>query len=167
MLTRIEFALRQIETSRMDTLKLLADLDDPDWLHQPFAGANHIVWQVGHLTVAEYGLTIGEVLGRSVRESPCFSIHFRGLFKRGSTLRPDASLYPTPAEMRGALNQTHLHVMHELRRISDKQLDDPCEFGHPLANTKLEALHLCARHEAIHAGQIAMIRRSLSKPPIR
>jgi hypothetical protein len=35
-----------------------------------------------------------------------------------------------------------------------------------LCKTKLECLHWCSHHEAVHAGQIGLIRRLLGYPPI-
>lgn len=62
----LDFAIRQIEAARRDTLAFLKDVDPADWFRQPFEGANHLAWQVGHLAIAEYGFTMGEVLGRRI-----------------------------------------------------------------------------------------------------
>jgi len=59
------------------------------------------------------------------------------------------------------------YVVPELLAFPDEKLDEPLVFGHPLAATKLDAIYLCARHESLHAGQIAMIRRSVGKVPLR
>jgi hypothetical protein len=38
---------------------------------------------------------------------------------------------------------------------------------HPLVRTKLWALLWCAQHEAVHAGQIGLLRRQLGHAPLR
>jgi len=64
MITKIEVAVRQIEAARRDTIAFLKNLDDVDWFFQPFEGANHNAWLVGHIALAQFGLTMGEVLCR-------------------------------------------------------------------------------------------------------
>ena len=60
MMTRIEFAVRQIEAARRDTIAFLKNLDDVDWFCQPFEGANHVAWLVGHIAM----------IRRSIGKSP-------------------------------------------------------------------------------------------------
>ncbi len=166
-MTRLDFAIRQIEAVRRDTKAFIEDVGEEDWFRQPFEGANHIAWQIGHLAVAEYGLIAGEVLGHPFNEADWISDDVRSLFQRGSTPIPDGTAYPSPGELRAMLDQVHDHVITELTGLADEHLDEPLAFGHPLAETKLEALHLCVRHEAMHLGQIAMLRRAFGKPPHR
>lgn len=166
-MTRLDIAIRQIEAARRDTKGFVKDVNEAEWFRQPFEGANHIAWQVGHLAIAEYGLIAGEVLGLTFDEVDWISADFRALFKRGSTPISDGTAYPSPAELRVMLDHIHDHVMGLLAGLPDERLDEAPTFGHPLAETKLEAMHLCARHEALHAGQIAMLRRAFGMPPIR
>ncbi len=50
----------------------------------------------------------------------------------------------------------------------DKQLDDTAPPpAHPAFTTKLGALLYCARHEALHAGQIGLLRRLLGYKSLR
>jgi hypothetical protein len=45
-------------------------------------------------------------------------------------------------------------------------LDKPVLKPHPLVKTKLWALLWCAQHEAVHAGQIGLLRRQLGYLPL-
>jgi long-subunit fatty acid transport protein len=49
----------------------------------------------------------------------------------------------------------------------DVELDMPVERPHPVFKTKLAAVEYCEPHEMVHAGQIALLRRLMGKPPIR
>ena len=55
----------------------------------------------------------------------------------------------------------------ELPKLPEDQLDIPVENPHPLFSTRFGALVFCPEHECLHAGQIALIRRLLGKPPLR
>ncbi len=166
-MSRIEFAIDQISGSRFYTSSLISDADDSDWFRQPFPDANHIAWQVGHIIVAEYGLTLEALRGRRREDSEWFPKPYRRLFGRTSKPESDAEAYPSPAELKQVLGRVHEHVVAELRTVEDGLLDEPPEWNHPLCPTKLEALHFCARHEMVHAGQIGMLRRMLGKEWLR
>lgn len=166
-MTRLETAVRQIEAARIDTMRFLDTIDDADWFRQPFTGANHVAWQVGHLAIAEYGLVAGEVLGCRIGRSTVVSADLQALFRRGSTPQLDQSMYPLPSELRSVFQRVHEEVLTGLVGLPDDRLEEPAAFGHPLVENKLDALHLCARHEAIHTGQIAMLRRAFGAGPLR
>ena len=54
----LEAARNQIIDARRYTLSLLGDIDQSQWFRQPQTGLNHIAWQVGHLSMAMYGLVL-------------------------------------------------------------------------------------------------------------
>jgi uncharacterized damage-inducible protein DinB len=45
-------------------------------------------------------------------------------------------------------------------------VDQPVLKPHPLVKTNLWALLWCAQHEAVHAGQIELLRRQLGYAPV-
>ena len=64
MSSLIDVARRQIEFARKYTLELLADVADDQWFAIPSGAASHIGWQVGHLAMAQYGLTLLRIRDR-------------------------------------------------------------------------------------------------------
>ena len=52
-MTTGELLANQIEKTREWTLKLIADLEGDDWLHQPQPGFQHALWLCGHLACAQ------------------------------------------------------------------------------------------------------------------
>jgi len=163
-MSRLEFALQQIKTSRDYTLRILADVDPADWFRQPAEGVTHIAWQIGHLAIAEYRLALAQLRGTRTEDEEFVPGNYVELFGRGSVPSPDASKYPTAESIRQTFDSIHQHALAELPSLPDGDLDSPPMREHPLFNTKIESLLWCARHELIHAGQIGLLKRLLGQP---
>ena len=166
-ISRLELARQQIQFARNYTLSLLADIDPADWLRQPHEGLTHVAWQVGHLAMAQYGLCLFRMRGRSEDDSQLMSSQFRKKFSKGTTPDPDPRNNPSPTEIRDVFDRIHLRTMKELSHYDDAVLDEPVEEPFAVVATKLGGLHFCALHEMMHAGQIGLLRRLLGKPTIR
>jgi hypothetical protein len=71
------------------------------------------------------------------------------------------------ARIRDALARKRGHrELRELAGLDEAELDQAVPHPHPFAKTKLLALHWCAQHEMLHAGQIGLLRRLLGSPPL-
>jgi uncharacterized damage-inducible protein DinB len=91
---------------------------------------------------------------------------FLRLFGRDSIPDSDPARYPTAAEIRAVFDRVHEQALRELRGLDESELDQPVLKPHPLVKTKLWALLWCAQHEAVHAGQIGLLRRQLGYAPL-
>jgi uncharacterized damage-inducible protein DinB len=165
--TNLELALKQIEFARNYTLTLLEGLPDDQWFAQPAGGVTHIAWQVGHLAMAQYGLCLFRVRGRSADDTQLMNSRFRKKFSRGSVPNPIAEENPSPDEIRAVFQRVHNQAMSELAEHDDPSLSEPVDQPYAVYSTKLGALFFCAHHEMIHAGQIGLLRRILGQAPIR
>jgi hypothetical protein len=165
-MTRLEIALAGLRSAREYTRGLLAGVDDADWFRQPSEGVTHIAWQVGHLAIAEYRLSLAQLRGMRPDDERFVPPDYVTLFGRGSEPSADESRYPSPGELRGVLDSVHEHVLAELPSYPDVQLDLPPEREHPLCKTKLACIEWCARHEMLHGGQIGLLKRLLGKKPV-
>jgi len=74
--------------------------------------------------------------------------------------------YPSPAEIRAVFDRVHEQTLRELRDLDERELDAPVLKPHRLVKTKLWSLLWCAQHEAVHAGQIGLLRRQLGHAPL-
>lgn len=166
-MSNIALAIQQVEKARQYTMSLVNDTDDDRWLEQPFEGANHIAWQVGHIMVAQYGLTLAAVRGRQREDLEWLPKSYAKMFGRDSTPHVEVASHPTPDELRAALDTVHDHVIAGLQSVEPAVFDDKPEWEVPMCSTKLEAVHFCALHEMVHAGQIGMLRRMLGKQHLR
>ncbi len=163
----LQHAVERIERARGYTLALLADVADEDWFRQPSDGVTHIAWQVGHLAMAEYAICLARRRGSEPDDKKILSREFRRHFGKGSTPDPDPAANPTPAEIRDVLAGVHARVLEELAEETEEHLTEQLAAPHEMFNTKLEALHFCADHEMLHAGQIGLLRRLIGKEPVR
>lgn len=157
----------QIERTREWTWKLLEDLEGEDWSYQPRPGLAHPLWLCGHLTCAQHLLVHVRCLGQSALEEE-FTAHFpiRGPVK--SVREHD---YPSAERVLTDMADVHRKTLTAIRGMSDELLREPA-FGkdgqvHPHYSDKRGAVAHCSRHEAFHAGQLALIRRLLGKPFLR
>ena len=163
----IEAILRHLEFARGYTLSLLEGLDDGDWFAQPAEGITHIAWQVGHIAMSQYGLTLFRQRGRAEVDLDLMKGAFRKKFSRGTTPDSDPSNYPSPMEIREVLDKVFEQAKVELPTFSLESLNEEVDPPHAAFATKYGALLFSVDHEMLHAGQIGLIRRLIGKAPLR
>lgn len=166
-MTRLDFALNQIEFARNYTNDLLRHVHVDDWFRMPAEGVTHIAWQVGHLAMAEYRLLMERIRGVRPEDAKLMSKSFMQTFGRGSVPSPDSHDYPSPADIVGVFDRVHEHALAELAELADDELDQPPLTPHPLLTTKFDSLCWMAQHETLHAGQIGLLRRLFGQQPLR
>jgi hypothetical protein len=160
-MSRLQLAVEQIVFARNYTIGLLDQTPAAEWFPQPAGGVSHVAWQVGHLAIAEYRPALERIRGSLPQDADLISEEFLRLFGRESVPDADPAKYPDQAEIRVVFDRVHQQTLRELRGLDESELDQPVLKPHPLAKTKLWALLRCAQHEAIHAGQIRLLRRRL------
>ncbi|MEZ6098588.1 MAG: DinB family protein [Pirellulaceae bacterium] len=166
--TRLLMAIEQIKTARDYTLELISDIDDPLWYDQPHGTTTHVAWQVGHLAMAQYGLTILRIRGREREDSEWIAKDFIRKFQKGSQPIADAGEYPSPSEIRQVLATVHRHSLAVLDDCAeDDLLQESLPAPYAVFPNKLGSILFCPMHEMLHAGQIGLLRRLLGKQPIR
>ena len=164
---RLQIAWRRIEFARNYSLTLLDGLSDDDWYRSPDAVTTHIAWQVGHLAMSEYGLTLFRQRGRADVDSELMSGKFRKLFMRGTEPQRQRDLYPEPTEILAVLERVHQQMRTELVGFDGPELDQPLDPPHAAFATRYGALLFAGDHEMLHAGQIGLLRRLIGKTPLR
>ena len=155
----ISVAIAQINAARQYTLGLLADLPADAWFYMPTPAVTHIAWQVGHISIAQYRLGVAFHREPKPEDAAWLPANYRELFGRESIPQADQGLYPTPAELLANLETINRHVMAEVAALTDADLARPVIQPHRFLKTSEEALFWCSRHESVHAGQIALLRR--------
>lgn len=165
--SRLELAVKQIEFARDYTHSLLHDIDDGDWFVCPPGCPTHVGWQVGHLAMAQYGLTMLRLRGKQREDAQFITNDFLRLFKKQSIPTTESSTYPSPAELRAVLADVHERCLQELSQYDEAALAEKLPEPHALFDNKLGSVFFCPAHELIHAGQIGLIRRLLGKEPVR
>lgn len=157
----------QLDGTRDWTMRLLSDIGGGDWTFAPAAGLAHPLWICGHLAVSQHLLIHVRCLGRGVLDED-----FCANFPIGGPVPgADRQGYPPPDELLAVMAATHERTLEAVQNVDGATLAEPA-FGaggqpHPHYRDKLGAITHCMRHEAFHAGQLAMIRRLLGKPFLR
>lgn len=154
-------AIREALSSSQGIVDIyLQDLADDDLLVRPCEGANHINWQWGHLIASEHGMLSKAFPGRMPPLPPGFAERYdkrAAASEENGTLQPKASLAKLSAQQR----EVTLQLLDECR---PDDLDAPT--GIDYAPTVGALFIAQATHWLMHAGQWAIIRRQLGRPPL-
>ncbi len=165
--SRLDLVISRMRGSRLFTQQFLNDLTDAEWYWSPPQFTTHIAWQVAHIAVAEYSLCLRRVRGRTAADESLVSDAFIDAFKLGSKPVAEPDKNPPLDEIRRVFEAVHQQSIDELSGRSEAELDGPLAEPHPRFKTKLGAVEFSPLHEMVHAGQIAMLRRLMGKPPLR
>ncbi len=165
--SRISIAAAQIAFARKYVRTLLDDLDEADWHRKPEGAPTHIAWQVGHLTMAMYMLTLFRLRGKTDDDEALVPKAYLKRFVKGSTPATDLASHPAVGEIRQRFDGVYDCLMETLPTVADSDLDAPVVEPYVGTPNRFGSLLFCAHHEMLHAGQIGLIRRLLGKPPVR
>jgi len=165
--SRLQIARDQIVFARSYTLELIQTIADDAWFWQPAGGVTHVAWQVGHLAMAQYGLTMLRLRGKEPEDEQVIPADFVRRFQKGTEPAGDPGRYPPPAEIRAVLERVHARSLAELAGYTEEQLDVKLPMPHAVFDTKLGSVFFCSAHEMLHAGQIGLVRRLMGLRPLR
>lgn len=166
-MTTAELLAEQLQGSRDWTLTVIADLQGDDWSFQPAPGAQHALWICGHLASAQNTLIFKRCLGRDE-----LSAEFCAHFPIGApVLALGGHPFPSPQEVRDQMDAMQAKTVEAITGMDDTKLAEPAFEAegktHPHYSTVGGAISHLSRHEAFHAGQLALLRRLLGKSFIR
>ena len=160
-------AIGQIRFAREYTLGLLDATPEEHWYTAPSGLPSTIAWQVGHLTVSQYGLLLFRIRGREPADLKLIPGKFRKAYGRGSVPSEDPTTQPQPEELRERLTRVMTLGLELLDTLSPEVLLEPVEMPYAVYPIKLGAILFCPLHEHTHAGQIGLLRRALGLEPVR
>ncbi len=163
----LQVAIDQILFARNYTLQLLEATPREAWFTIPQGLPTNLAWQVGHLTVSQYGLLMFRIRGRDPDDLELIPSKFRKAYSRQSTPSSLEQRQPSADELVERLEEVHRRSMNELSSVKSDVLLEPVEMPYAAYPVKLGAILFCPLHEQIHAGQIGLIRRSLGLEPVR
>lgn len=139
------------------------DLNDDEMMVRPVEGANHIKWQIGHLLVAQVGLVESVCPG----QMPALPDGFADRYTKETAASDDPAAFDSKEELIRIADEQSAAIAGIVDGLSDEDLEKPMpekfqRFGPNVA-------HLFAflpSHWTMHAGQWAIIRRKIGKPPL-
>jgi hypothetical protein len=155
--------LHQLTMSRDLSDKYLASFETPEqWTHQVSEGTNHALWFAGHIAVAD-----NYFISLTAPDQAIDLASYNEQFGKGSRPSPNAADYPPPAEILEVLRERRAVLREVLNAQSEEDLDKPAPEGAPPFLADVGAIfQMAGWHEALHAGQLSLVRRSLGNSPL-
>jgi hypothetical protein len=163
----LQAAVGQLQFSRRYTLELLEATPRARWFEIPQTLRTNVAWQVGHLTVSQYGLLLFRIRGRDPDDMELISGRFRKAYSRGSTPSSDPAGQPSAEALLERMQRVFELSLEGLARLDPDVLLEPVEMPYAVYPIKLGAILFCPLHEHIHAGQIGSLRRAMGLEPVR
>lgn len=139
------------------------DLGDTELLVRPTEGANHVAWQLGHLIASEHGM-ISQLKPGSM---PALPEDFADRHSGENSSSDDPADFLTKDEYLQLFQQQRTATLTVLEEYSAEELDaESPEALRGICRTVGSIFLLQAAHYLMHAGQWAVIRRGLGRPPL-
>jgi hypothetical protein len=139
----------------------VADFSDADMLVRPCPGANHAMWQLGHLIVSEAHM-VGACRAEGAPELPA---GLADKFNGKTTSINEASAFVAKAKLLEILENVRGTTVKWVGGLKAEDLNRPGpERMKEIAPTVGHLVMLIASHQMMHLGQMQVIRRKLGKP---
>ncbi len=157
-------ALRlSIDMAKMITDAYILDLNQQEWMHRPHPSCNHITWQLGHLINSEHQMIEGCFPG----SMPPLPEGFAAKYKKETAGVDDPARFHSREELIEAMNRQRQGTLAALAKCSEADLDKPApESMRSYAPNFGAVFEMQGSHWLMHAGQWAVIRRQLGRPPV-
>lgn len=139
----------------------VSDLSDADLLVRPTPGANHIAWQLGHITASETRLA-QQIPGISY---PALPKGFEEQHSQKVATQESTQGFLSKQQYVDLFNKVREATKSAAAKLSEADLDRPTEGQMAqFAPTLAALLLLVSNHSLMHAGQFSVVRRKLGKP---
>ena len=152
----------QLRYTHWVVLASLEGLADEQYFQSPQGGGNCLNWVLGHLVQARNGTLV--MLG----QEPVIDADLIDRYQRGSDAitGPDGAV--PGADLRAAFQQSQRGLLAGLAALTDEAIAAPAPIspGNDPDETVGSLLAGLLFHEAYHAGQLGLIRRTLGEPGV-
>ena len=140
----------------------VSDLTDAQLLERPVPGTNHIAWQLGHLISAEH-MFIDAICPGVMPKLPA---GFDEKHSKSTATSDDPKAFLKKDEYLNLYDEVRAGTMKAIDTIKESDLDNPGpEKYRSFCPTIASVLLMQPTHWMMHAGQWAVLRRKLGKPP--
>lgn len=141
----------------------LEDLTDDELLIRPASGMNHIAWQLGHLISSEHG-HVETIFPGTMPDLPD---GFAEQHSRETAGRNGAADFRSKGEYLELMAEQRRGTLSVLQGLTDEQLmqeaPESIRYFGPTIGCVFSGE---ASHWMMHAGQWAVVRRNLGRPPL-
>jgi len=152
-----------IDAGDMISTGYLGDLTDEEMMRRPHAACNHIKWQIGHLIASENQMINGVVPG----SMPALPPGFAEKYSAETASSDDPAAFDSKEDLMRLYAEQRNGTLAALKAIdTDALSNESPEAMRAYAPTVGSAFSLQGSHWLMHAGQWAVIRRQLGRPPL-
>ena len=153
----------QLENVREMSEGFLQSFETPEqWTHQVDPSANHALWFAGHMGIAD-NYFISTLDPDKAQDAAGYS----EIFGMGSQPTSDIEAYPPVDEVLVYMRGRRKVLLEILSGMSDEALAQPTPEGAPDMWPDMASIfEMAIWHEALHAGQVSVARRSLGNHPL-
>lgn len=141
----------------------LEDLTDADLFVRPAENMNHIAWQLGHLIQSEH-FHVTQVFPDSM---PALPDGFQEQYTKETAASENPADFHTKAEYLQLMQEQRQGSLKVLAGLSDQELMQPAPESVRYLGPTVGCIFAGeSTHWMMHAGQWAVVRRNLGKPPL-
>ena len=140
----------------------LGDLTQEELLVRAVPGSNHIAWQLGHLISSERYLVDKAAPGKM----EALPAGFAERHSKAAAVIDDPKNFSSKAEYLALAKKVRANTLRALDGMTDAALDGAVSGVPPFIKTAGEVFLFTGPHWLMHAGQWAIIRRKLGRPPL-
>ena len=152
-----------IDMGKMIATSYLEDMTDDELMKRPCDGGNHIKWQLGHLISSEHQMIEAIAPGTS----PSLPEGFAEKYKKETASSDDPGDFHSKEELMSLFEGQRAATLTALENSTDEDLAKPGpEAMQAFAPTVAAIFSMQGSHWEMHAGQWAIIRRQLGRPPL-
>ena len=152
-----------LDMAEFISLGYLQDLTEAELLHRPAPGANHINWQLGHIIASEKQIIDSCVPG----SMPALPAGFQEKYAKGTATIDDPAQLCTKDELLQVYRVQRAATLAAMVKLTDADLDrESPEMIRSYCPNFAAAFTMQGSHWLMHAGQWAVIRRQLGRPPL-
>lgn len=149
-----------IEMAEYVSMAYVNDLSDEELMRRPAPSMNHIKWQLGHLIVSERRFS------EIVRPGSCPALPagFEDRYTKETAGSDDPAAFDSKETLLNVHREQRKATLAVLNAVPESEWDR--ETGLDYAPTVASLLSLQGSHWLMHAGQWAVVRRQLGRPPL-
>lgn len=163
-MTQIDIIRKELEFVSNWIDRLVKDIHQDKWNETPPVLETNLNWLMGHLVTSKYFHAVLCVAGKGDYGHGVNMKQYVSLYSykaKGPLHLPDDK--PAPSEILRDLSVMDKLALNVLDGMEIAQLETPVELPNPVAKTKHEALMWSIKHQMWHGGQIATLKRVLTK----
>ncbi len=152
-----------LDMSQMVALAYVDDMTDDELMKRPDPGCNHIKWQFGHVISSDRQMIEAVAPG----SMPALPDGFADRYSKETATSDDPTAFDSKEELLSAYHEQRAGALAALDGLTDEDLSRAApEEMQAYAPTVGAAFSMLGSHLMMHAGQWAVVRRQLGRPPL-